>query len=122
MKLAIIKTWDTTLDSYCSRTPLINYFKTKNFVIYSWCRDEDGVEQTFSDFLEIYCYVKNQGDYKLKIINDYNYNNRDFCNIIYNFEKFIKKCKKYYSKKIAYYKSPNAHLYRQRYGNFKNVL
>ena len=152
MKLAIIQQWDISLGYYdlefqtnnYSQNDIynyINYLKKKYFVIYNWNRDEDGIEQTVKEFIHLLKYLNNvqlrvpvrrslsssnNKKYKLKIIKEYQYANRDFCLINYSFERFIKKCKKYYSQKLAYYKSPKSLLYREIYGkyNFKfnNVL
>jgi hypothetical protein len=123
MKLAIIKKWDTSFDGDTRNIrSSVDYLKTKNFIIYSWHIDNenDVVIEDFKEFISIYNYIKKGHDnYKLTIINDYNYINRDFCNVNYNFEHFLKKCKKYYATKIRFYKSPKSHLYRQIYGKFK---
>lgn len=151
MKLAIIKNWDESFGYYDIEintetnsnenniNKYINYLKKKNFVVYNWNRDEDGIEQSVFDFINLFNYLnnfrlrvpvrrsthQNNNKYKLKIINEYKYSNRNFCSINNSFEYFIKKCKKYYSQKLAYFNSPKSHLYRQIYGNFnfkfKNV-
>tara|TARA_B100000795_G_C22731918_1_gene411708 strand:- start:700 stop:1089 length:390 start_codon:yes stop_codon:yes gene_type:complete len=122
MKLAIIKKWDTSFDGDTRNIrSSINYLNTKNFIIYSWNINggNDVFVEDFKEFISIYNYIKKQNDnYKLTIINDYNYIDRDFCNVNYNFEYFLKKCKKYYSQKLNYYKSPKSIIYRQRCGQF----
>ena len=150
MKLAIIQHWnesygynDVEMDSEIinsNENNLINYMKKKKFVIYNWDRNEDYIEQTIIDFISLFDYLNNihlnvpvgtpliqtNKKYELKIIKGYKFAGRDFCSINNSFEYFIKKCKKYYSQKIAYFNSPKCHLYRQRFGkfNFKfnNVL
>ena len=125
MKLAIIKKWDTSFDGDTRNIrSSVDYLKTKNFIIYSWHIEggNDVFVEDFKEFISIYNYIKKEHDnYKLTIINDYNYINRDFCNVNYHFENFLKKCKKYYATKIRFYKSPKSHLYRQIYGKFNNV-
>ena len=151
MKLAIIQQWDTSLgyndmefqsNNYNEYNIeyYINYLKKKYFVVYNWNRDEDGIEQTVEEFIHLLKYLNNvqlrlpvrrslqfppNKKYKIKIIKEYQYANRDFCLINHSFENFIKKCKKYYSQKLNYYKSPKSLLYRNIYGkynfNFKNV-
>ena len=150
MKLAIIQQWDISLGYYdlefqtnnYSQNDIynyINYLKKKYFVIYNWNRDEDGIEQTVKEFIHLLKYLNNvqlrvpvrrslrhpNKKYQLKIIEEYKFAHRDFCSINNSFEYFIKKCKKYYSQKLAYFNSPKSHLHRQRYGKFnfkfKNV-
>ena len=148
MKLAIIQNWDETFGYYDIESEFninlnnhLNYFKKKNFVVYNWDRDEDGVEQTLSDFINLFNYLNNvclrvpvrrrrflppiKKKYRLKIVKEYKYADRDFCSINTSFENFIKKCKNYYSQKLTYLKSPKSHLNRQIYGKynfkFKNV-
>ena len=146
MKLAIVQNWDESFGYYdnemnlvygCNEHNLnkfISYLKKKKFITYSWERDEDGIEQTVFDFIKLFNYLNNVqtrvpvGDskkFKINIIKKYNFSNRDFCSINNSFEYFIKKCKKYYSQKLAYFNSPKSHLHRQRYGKFnfkfKNV-
>ena len=139
MNLAIIQNWNESY-GYCNNEININnYLKKKNFIVYDWNRDEDGIEQTILDFINLFDYLNKVNlrvpvrrsipqinkKYKLKIIKKYTYANRDFCSINLSFEAFIKKCKKYYSQKLAYFNSPKSHLYRQIYGKFnfkfKNV-
>ena len=151
MKLAIVQLWDKSFGYYDIEMNLnidnnennlnkyISYLKKKKFVIYNWCRDEDGIEQTIFNFINLFDYLNNvqlrvpvrrslrqsNKKYELKIIKEYKFADRDFCSINNSFEYFIKKCKKYYSQKLAYFNSPKSHLHRQRYGKFnfkfKNV-
>ena len=122
MKLAIIQKWNTTFGGNTQNIhSSINYLSTKNFIIYSWHINggNDVFVEDFKEFISIYNYVKKQKDnFKLKIINEYKFVNRDFCSINISFEYFIKKCKKYYSQKLNYYKSPKSIIYRQQYGQF----
>ena len=147
MKLAIIQKWDETLGfhGYLSRIQnvyseeninnikYLNYFKKKKFVVYSWDKHDD--DTSYEEFIVLFHHLNNIRmrvpvrrannpiikKYKLQIIKEYNYSLRDFCSTNYSFEYFIKKCKKYYSQKLAYYKSPKSLLYRKIYGkyNFK---
>jgi len=151
MKLAIVQQWDKSFGYYDIEMNLnidnnrnnlnkyISYLKKKKFVIYNWHRDEDGIEQTIFNFINLFDYLNNvqlrvpvrrslrqsNKKYELKIIKEYKFADRDFCLINNSFEYFIKKCKKYYSQKLAYFNSPKSYLYRQRYGKFnfkfKNV-
>jgi hypothetical protein len=145
MKLAIVQNWNESFGYYDVEInsaidnqfdKYINYLKKKRFVIYSWNRDEESFEQTLFDFIHLFNYMNNiqyrvstrityntlhQNKYKLSIIKEYKFALRDFCSINLHFEYFLKKCKKYYSQKLKYYKSPNSMIYRQRFGifNFK---
>ena len=151
MKLAIVQNWNEsfglidieinteTNNNEYNINNYINYLKTKNFVVYDWNRDEDGIEQTIMDFINLFDCLNNvrlrvpvrrslrqyNKKYKLRMIKEYKFADRYFCSINNSFEYFIKKCKKYYSQKLAYFNSPKSHLYRQRYGKFnfkfKNV-
>lgn len=152
MKLAIIQQWDKSFGYYDIEMNLnidinennlnkyISYLKKKKFVVYDWNRDdEDGNWESIFDFISLFDYLNNvrlrvpvrrslrqsNKKYELKIIKEYKFADRDFCSINNSFEYFIKKCKKYYSQKLAYFISPKSHLHRQRYGKFnfkfKNV-
>ena len=139
MKLAIVQTWDesfgyngveinSAIDDGNQFDKYINYLKKKKFVIYSWDRDEESFEQTLFDFIHLFNYMNNTSrrkKYKLNIIKEYKFDLRYFCTINKHFEYFIKKCKKYYSQKLKYFKSPKSIIYRQQFGNynfkFKNV-
>jgi len=153
MKLAIVQQWDKTFGYYDiemnsnidnnenNLNKYISYLKKKKFVIYDWNRDdEDDNWDTIFDFISLFEYLNNvrlrvpvrislrqsNKKYELKIIKEYKFADRDFCLINNSFEYFIKKCKKYYSQKLTYFKSPKSHFYRQIYGKFnfkfKNVL
>ena len=153
MQLAIIQKWNEAF-GYCdiqmnpefnynenNFNKYINYLKRKNFVTYLWNRDEDGVEQTVLDFISLFEYLNSvqlrvpvrrarnyNRKYKLYVVREYTFADRNFCYINQHFESFISKCKKYYSQKIKYYnkmKSPKMILNRQ-YGktykfHFNNV-
>ena len=152
MKLAIIQQWDKSFGYYDiemnsnidnsenNLNKYISYLKKKKFVIYNWGGDNEySTEQNVIDFIHLFDYLNNvqlrvpvrralrqtNKKYELKIIKEYKFADRDFCSINNSFEYFIKKCKKYYSQKLAYFNSPKSHLHRQRYGNFnfkfKNV-
>lgn len=152
MKLAIVQQWDKSFGYYDiemnsnidnnenNLNKYISYLKKKKFVIYDWNRDdEDGNWETIFDFISLFYYLNDvqlrvpvrrslrhpNKKYQLKIIEEYKFADRDFCSINNSFEYFIKKCKKYYSQKLAYFNSPKSHLHRQRYGKFnfkfKNV-
>ena len=146
MKLAIIKKWNTSYGDYdiennysnhLDKIKCRNYFQKKNFVIYSLNETIDN-DENLLDFLEIYDKLKYENslisrvpvrsnrtinsNYKLKFVRDYYFKERSFCNVNYHFEYFIKKCKKYYSKKLKYYeemKSPKKLLHRQIHGKSK---
>lgn len=143
MKLAIIKQWNTSFGYYdVEQNSVTNeldinkckqYLKKKNFIIYSLshCSNSWYLSENFLDLLEIYKKLKHNsipmnsvlmnsmGGYDIKIVKEYTFIERSFCNINYSFEYFIAKCKKYYSQKLNYYKqiqSPKLILNRQIYG------
>jgi hypothetical protein len=140
MKLAIIKKWNTSFGYYdVEQNSVTNeldinkckqYLKKKNFIIYSQsnCNYSRNINEVFLDFLEIYKTLNNSrsvllnsviGRYDIKIVKEYTFLERSFCNINYSFENFIAKCKKYYSQKLNYHKqikSPKLILNRQIYG------
>lgn len=145
MNLAITQQWDESFGYYDIQmnfdinydennlSKYINYFKKKKFVTYIWNRDEDGIEQTVFDFILLFEYLNSaqlrvpirtdydnyQNKYKLYIVREYTFVDRNFCSINQNFEMFISKCKKYYSQKLNYCKqiqSPKLILNRQIYG------
>jgi hypothetical protein len=138
MKLAIIKKWNISL-GFCDNLDINKYkeyLQKKNFVIYTF--NNGYVWEDFLDFLEIYKYLNNNlpvqrnlilDRYDFKVVKEYTFIERSFCNINYKFETFIAKCKKYYSQKINFYKkmkSPKLIMNRQIYGKkikfkFKNV-
>jgi len=147
MNLAIIKKWNTSFGYYdVEQNSVTNeldinkckqYLKKKFFIIYS-LNQNDYINDDFLEFLEIYkalnhsrsVLINSINYYDIKIVNEYTFIERSFCNINYNFENFIAKCKKYYSQKLKYYnqiKSPKSILNRQIYGKqfkfkFNNAL
>ena len=135
MNLAIIKKWNTSFGYYdVEQNSVTNeldinkckqYLKKKFFIIYS-LNQNDYINDDFLEFLEIYkalnhsrsVLINSINDYDIKIVNEYTFLERSFCNINYSFENFIAKCKKYYSQKLNYYnqiKSPKSILNRQIY-------
>ena len=147
MNLAIIKKWNTSFGYYdVEQNSVTNeldinkckqYLKKKFFIIYS-LNQNDYINDDFLEFLEIYkalnhsrsVLINSINDYDIKIVNEYTFLERSFCNINYSFENFIAKCKKYYSQKLNYYnqiKSPKSILNRQMYDKqykfkFNNAL
>jgi len=147
MNLAIIKKWNTSFGYYdVEQNSVTNeldinkckqYLKKKFFIIYS-LNQNDYINDDFLEFLEIYkalnhsrsVLINSINDYDIKIVNEYTFLERSFCNINYSFENFIAKCKKYYSQKLNYYnqiKSPKSILNRQIYDKqykfkFNNAL
>ena len=147
MNLAIIKKWNTSFGYYdVEQNSVTNeldinkckqYLKKKFLIIYS-LNQNDYINDDFLEFLEIYkalnhsrsVLINSINDYDIKIVNEYTFLERSFCNINYSFENFIAKCKKYYSQKLNYYnqiKSPKSILNRQIYDKqykfkFNNAL
>lgn len=145
MELAIIRNWDESFGYYdveanddihsneYSIQKCINYMKRKHFIVYSWDdEDEFWAENELISFIHLYKHLVNtelrvpvrraiyrrKKNYKLCVVKKYIFASRTFCSINLSFIRFINKCKKYYSQKIAYYKKPKSLIYRQTYGNY----
>tara|TARA_B100000795_G_scaffold269003_1_gene257173 strand:+ start:6818 stop:7195 length:378 start_codon:yes stop_codon:yes gene_type:complete len=125
MKLTIISKWHKSFGLSKNEIPqnesfnYIKYMENKNIIIYSYTGN-------LIEFISLYDEIKKMSNTSiyLKITTEYTFLNRDFCNINYNFENFIKKCKRYYSQKLSYYKSPKTIVSRQNNTlyKFKYVL
>ena len=110
MKIGIFVKWNEEFGYNFEEIKFLNYFKKKNIVIYALDNFE---EITFEELIKIHLVMK---DYKINIFKLYEYEERTFCNINYSFLNFQNKCKKYYKKKIDYYKNPKNLFHRQLFG------
>lgn len=110
MKIGIFVKWTKDYGYDFSEIKLLNYFKKKNFVIYAL---DDFETISLEELIKIPIVIQN---YQINIFKLYEYQERTFCNINYSFLNFQKICKKYYKKKINYYKNPKNLIHRQIYG------
>ena len=100
MNLAIIKKWNTSFGYYdVEQNSVTNeldinkckeYLKKKYLIIYSL--NQNGyINDDFLEFLEIYkalnhsrsVLINSINDYDIKIVNEYTFIERSFCNIFY---------------------------------------